>query len=110
MAPAKKPSRKDQGRGRAEAPPPPKPRRTWPYVIVLLCAWGLIFGSVMYFRWISQLPDTANLLDKGSSHDITILDDRGRLIARRGLTQGILVPVAELPAYVKWKKSKQVLL
>src|SRR5271155_2558983 len=99
MAPAKKPSRKDQGRGREEAPPP-KPRRTWPYVIVLLCAWGVIFGSVMYFRWISQLPDTANLLDRGSSHDITILDDKGRLIARRGLTQGALVPIAELPAYV----------
>jgi penicillin-binding protein 1A len=99
---SRKPPRKEPGRGRGEAPspPPPKPRRTWPYVIVLLCAWGLIFGSVMYFRWISQLPDTTNLLDKGSSHDITILDDKGRLIARRGLTQGVLVPVAELPAYV----------
>ncbi|HTW36744.1 MAG TPA: PBP1A family penicillin-binding protein [Rhizomicrobium sp.] len=99
MAPARRPPRKDQGRGRAEAPPP-KPRRTWPYVIMLLCAWGVIFGSVMYFRWISQLPDTANLLDRGSSHDITIFDDKGRLIARRGLTQGALVPVSELPAYV----------
>ena len=98
MAAAKKPSRKP--RGGAEDAPPPKPRRTWPYVIVLLCAWGVIFGSVMYFRWISQLPDTANLLDKGSSHDITILDDKGRLIARRGLTQGALVPIADLPAYV----------
>ncbi len=100
MAPAKKDRHgRTSGRERAEAPPP-KPRRTWPYVIVLLCAWGLIFGSVMYFRWISQLPDTANLLDKGSSHDITILDDKGRLIARRGLTQGALVPIAELPSYV----------
>jgi penicillin-binding protein 1A len=99
---SRKPPRKEPGRGRGEAPSPPpsKPRRTWPYVIVLLCAWGVIFGSVMYFRWISQLPDTANLLDRGSSHDITILDDKGRLIARRGLTQGALVPIAELPAYV----------
>ena len=99
MAPARKPPRKDQGRGRDE-PPPPAPKRTWPYVLVLLCAWGVIFGSVMYFRWISQLPDTTHLLDKTSSHDITILDDKGRLIARRGLTQGALVPIAELPAYV----------
>src|SRR5271155_1136169 len=99
MAPARRPPRKDQGRERAEAPPP-KPRRTWPYVVVLLCAWGAIFGSVMYFRWISQLPDTTNLLDKGPSRDITILDDKGRLIARRGYTQGALVPVAELPTYV----------
>ena len=99
---SRKPPRKEPGRGRGEAPspPPPRPRRTWPYVIVLLCAWGVIFGSVMYFRWISQLPDTTNLLDRGSSHDITMLDDKGRLIARRGLTQGALVPIAELPAYV----------
>jgi penicillin-binding protein 1A len=83
-----------------QAPPPPKPRRTWPYVIVLLCAWGVIFGGVMYSRWISQLPDIANLLDKGPSHDITILDDQGRLIARRGYMQGALVPVAALPDYV----------
>ncbi|HYS45742.1 MAG TPA: PBP1A family penicillin-binding protein, partial [Rhizomicrobium sp.] len=32
--------------------------------------------------------------------DITILDDRGRQIARRGLTQGAMVRVEELPAYV----------
>jgi len=54
----------------------------------------------MYFRWISQLPDTTNLLDKGPSRDITVLDDKGRLIARRGYTQGTLVPVAQLPDYV----------
>jgi penicillin-binding protein 1A len=94
---ARKPPRRAEGRDRAEAP---KPKRTWPYVIVLLGAWGLIFGLVAYSRWISQLPDIQNLLDKGSSHDITILDDKGRLIARRGLTQGALVPVAELPQYV----------
>ena len=101
MAPAKRPPRKDQGRGRAEAPPPPKPRRTWPYVIVLLCAWGadLRLGDVFPLD-LRSFPTRRNLLDRGSSHDITILDDKGRLIARRGLTQGALVPIAELPAYV----------
>src|SRR5215469_14958728 len=94
MAPSRTPPRRELSRGRGDEPPPPpppKPRRTWPYVLVLLCAWGVIFGSVMYSRWISQLPDIANLLDKGPSHDITILDDKGRLIARRGYTQGALV-------------------
>src|SRR5215469_7454460 len=103
MAPSRTPPRRELSRGRGDEPPPPpppKPRRTWPYVLVLLCAWGVIFGGVMYSRWISQLPDIANLLDKGPSHDITILDGKGRLIARRGYTQGALVPVAELPAYV----------
>jgi penicillin-binding protein 1A len=34
------------------------------------------------------------------SHDITLLDDKGRLIARRGLTQGAMVDVRTLPAFV----------
>ncbi|HUO92148.1 MAG TPA: PBP1A family penicillin-binding protein [Rhizomicrobium sp.] len=97
---AKKTPRKAEGRPRPETPPPARPKRTWPYMIVLLGAWGMIFGLVAYSRWISQLPDIAHLLDKSSSHDITILDDKGRLIARRGLTQGALVQVSELPAYV----------
>jgi penicillin-binding protein 1A len=36
----------------------------------------------------------------GRSQDVTILDDRGRLIARRGLTQGRMVRIEELPDYV----------
>src|SRR5580698_6930579 len=90
MAPSRNPSRSRPEGGGA----PPRRESTWPYLLVLLVAWGGIFGSVMYFRWISQLPDTANLLDKGSSHDITVLDDRGRLVARRGYTQGAHVPNA----------------
>ncbi|HWU27372.1 MAG TPA: PBP1A family penicillin-binding protein [Rhizomicrobium sp.] len=97
MAPTRNPRYRPSG---TPPPAPPKRKRTWPYLLALLCAWGAIFGSVMYVRWISQLPDTANLLDKGPSHDITVLDDRGRLIARRGFTQGALVPVSALPDYV----------
>ena len=77
-----------------------KPVRTWPYALALLLGWGLIFGAVAWSRWISTLPDTSNLLARGPSRDITILDDRGRLIARRGLTHGTMVPVKALPAYV----------
>ena len=106
MAPSRSPQRKSQGRPArgpgTPPPPPPKPkkRHTGPYVFVLLLAWGAIFGSVMYFRWVSQLPDTAGLLDRRPSHDITILDDKGRFLARRGFTEGGLVQVSTLPAYV----------
>jgi penicillin-binding protein 1A len=78
----------------------PKRRRSWPYVVTLLLAWGLIFGAVLCFHWISGLPDTRGLLAKTPSHDITMLDEKGRLIARRGLTQAAIIDVGKLPAYV----------
>ena len=78
----------------------PKTKRTWPYALALLGAWGAIFGAVFFFRWVSDLPDTNDLLAKGPSHDVTILDSRGRLIARRGLTQGQMVLASNLPDYV----------
>jgi penicillin-binding protein 1A len=68
--------------------------------LALLLAWGFIAGAVVCFHWISGLPDTRGLLAKGPSHDITILDERGRLIARRGLTQAAMIDVAHLPSYV----------
>ena len=97
-------------RGRAPAARAPKPdeatpksksrRATWPYVLLMLAAWGLIFGGIFFSRFLSGLPDVRNLMIAGPSQDITILDDRGRLIARRGLTQGAMVRVEDLPDYV----------
>jgi penicillin-binding protein 1A len=79
---------------------PKKQSRSWPYVLALLLGWGLIGGAVYATHWISQLPDTSGLLAQGPSHDVTIFDDHGRLIARRGLTQGTMVDVKQLPSYV----------
>ncbi|MGD0191564.1 MAG: PBP1A family penicillin-binding protein [Rhizomicrobium sp.] len=99
-------SRARQGGGTASAREPgaarrkTRRRRSWPYVVALLLAWGTIFGAVLCFHWISGLPDTRGLLAKTPSHDITILDVKGRLIARRGLTQAAIVDVGKLPSYV----------
>src|SRR5688572_21858814 len=82
------------------APRPPKKRRTWPYVLVMLCAWGVIFAGLFFSHFLSGLPDVGNLGLAGPSQDITLLDDRGRQIARRGLTQGQMVQAKDLPAYV----------
>ena len=84
------------------APPPPKKRRrrAWPYAVALLLAWGAIFGAVFWSHFLSDLPDTTKLLVKGNGQDVTILDDQGRLIARRGLTQGERIDVSRLPSYV----------
>jgi penicillin-binding protein 1A len=85
------------------ASPPPKPakrRRSWPYVLLLLASWGIIFGAIIFSRFLSDLPDVNSLLTNGPSRDITIYDNAHRLIARRGLTQGVLIEVKTLPDYV----------
>jgi penicillin-binding protein 1A len=81
----------------------PRPRRrgaAWPYVLVMLGCWGLIFGGIFFSHFLSALPDVNRLLLVPPSQDVTILDDHGRLIARRGLTQGAMVKVEDLPSYV----------
>jgi len=66
----------------------------------MLLAWGVIFGAILLSNFFSGLPDVHNLLLASPSRDVTILDDRGRLIARRGLTQGKMVEASALPDYV----------
>jgi len=86
---------------KAKKPKGPKgPRPTWPIALVLLLGWGAIVAAVLFFHWISSLPDTSDLLATSQSHDITILDRNGRTIARPGLTQGRMVMVSALPPYV----------
>jgi penicillin-binding protein 1A len=94
----RRPSAEDDDEPRAEAPR--RKRRTWPYVFALLFAWGVIFGAVFLSHFLSSLPDVGHLMVPGPSHDVTILDDRGRMIARRGLTQGAMVQVGDLPSYI----------
>lgn len=99
-----KAGRKPAGAPMDDAPPPSKPvvrrKRSWPYVVVMFAIWGLIFGAVIFSHFISGMPDVRNLMTKGPSQDVTIVDARGRLVARRGLTQGESVDVANLPDYV----------
>jgi penicillin-binding protein 1A len=88
--------------GAPVAPPKKKakPKRTWPYALVLLGAWAVIFGAVYVSHLISQLPDVTNLLIKGPSREITVLDSSGHVIAQRNLDQGAMIEVSQLPAYV----------
>jgi penicillin-binding protein 1A len=81
-------------------PPPPKRKAAWPFVLVMVLAWTAIFGAIFYSNFVSTLPDVKNLMAAGPSRDVTILDDHGRLIARRGLVQGQMITLADLPPYV----------
>jgi penicillin-binding protein 1A len=75
-------------------------KAAWPFVLMMLGAWALIFGAIFYSHFLSQLPDVKNLFSEGPSRDVTILDARGRQIARRGMVQGKMVKAGELPDYV----------
>ena len=66
----------------------------------MLLGWGVIFGGLFFAHFLSSLPDVSHLMVAGPSQDITILDDRGRQIARRGLTQGAMVRAEDLPDFV----------
>jgi penicillin-binding protein 1A len=97
--PAKKSAGK-RGRRVPDDAPPPKRKAAWPFVLSLLAIWGIIFGAIFCSHFFSELPDVKNLLSTGSTRDVTILDDQGQLIARRGLTQGAMIRIRDLPDYV----------
>jgi penicillin-binding protein 1A len=69
---------------------------------IVLAAFWVVFagGIVLSQKLFSELPNTANLLTYEPGRDVTLLDVKGRTIARRGLTQGEVVNVATLPDYV----------
>ncbi|MGA9795507.1 MAG: PBP1A family penicillin-binding protein [Rhizomicrobium sp.] len=77
-----------------------KRKRLWPYIALTLFVWAALFGALTVSRWISELPDTKNLLTQAPTPDIVIRDVHGRMIAHPGLQQGALVEVSSLPAYV----------
>ena len=69
-------------------------------VLIVASVWLVLAGGIVFSYWFSDLPNTANLLAYEPGNDITVLDSKGRMIARRGLTQGAAVAVGELPDYV----------
>src|SRR5690349_13308854 len=68
--------------------------------LIVAAAWLLVGGGLLFAHWFSDLPNTANLFAYEPGNDITVLDAKGRMIARRGLTQGESVKVGALPPYV----------
>ena len=81
--------------------PPPRKRRwaVW-YTLAIAAVWAIFAIGLTLYHWVSDIPDSANLLAYEPGNDITLLDAKGRLIARRGLVQGASVGVGELPPYV----------
>ncbi len=80
---------------------PGSPRNTR-FRIALIVAgfWFALLGVALFSYWISELPGTGSLAVYQPGNDVTLLDVKGRMIARRGLVQGEAVAVAQLPGYV----------
>jgi penicillin-binding protein 1A len=83
-----------------EDAPPPRRKSFWPLLLAMVLVWGGIFGAIAWSHFVSDLPDVRNLMTALNARDVTILDDHDQLVARRGLLQGAMVRVEDLPAYV----------
>src|SRR5258706_2902110 len=68
--------------------------------LFVAAVWVLFAGGIVFSYWLADLPDTRNLLAYVPGNDISVLDAKGRMIARRGLTSGEKVAMGELPVYV----------
>ena len=65
-----------------------------------MCSSDLLGGAILSHWLEGEFPDTASLFTYEPGKDVTLLDVKGRLIARRGLTQGESIRVGELPPHV----------
>ncbi len=84
-------------------PPPEHPRTGRTRLRAALIAgaiWLVLGGAILVGHWIYELPSTANLFAYDPGSDVTVLDVKGRMIARRGLTRGESIAVGALPRYV----------
>ena len=87
----------------APPPPPPPPRKRVfrKAVFVVAAVWVLFAGGIIFAHWLEgEFPDTTNLFIYEPGKDITLVDAKGRLIARRGLTMGQAVRSEELPEHI----------
>ncbi len=46
--------------------PPPRRKRIWPFALMVLLVWGVIFGAIVWSHFLSDLPDVRNLPDRGA--------------------------------------------
>jgi len=88
---------------RTPTPPPPPPRNIWKrlgYALLVGFVWALIGLAGMLAYFSKDLPSTADLWRQDKSQSVTLVDVHGRVIARRGISNGKLVTVKDLPPEV----------
>ncbi|MBP6011290.1 MAG: PBP1A family penicillin-binding protein [Alphaproteobacteria bacterium] len=74
--------------------------RRFAYFASIVTIWaGVGIAGVLAF-FAADLPSTDGLWRQERTHAVTVLDVRGRVIARRGIDSGLPVTLADLPPYV----------
>src|SRR5258705_12037968 len=87
-------SARNGARGENHAPRPPdsakKPRRRLSSrtraTLIVAAVWVVFAGGIVLSSWLSDLPDTRNLLTYEPGNDNSVLDAKGVKFVRRGLT------------------------
>ena len=95
QAPARKPRRKRKASGEGGH---------WGWRVAhyaaLTCVWSTVIVAGVLAFFAADLPSTEGLRRQDTAHAVTLLDVKGRLIARRGIDAGMPVTLADLPPYV----------
>jgi penicillin-binding protein 1A len=97
-----RPERRPPGGGFPEPDNYPRrgPGRRFRIALIVAGIWLALLVVALFSFWISELPSTDSLIVYQPGNDVTLMDVKGRMIARRGLVQGETVAVAQLPDYV----------
>ena len=70
------------------------------YYTALTCVWCTVVVAGVLAFFAADLPSTEGLRRQDTTHAVTLIDTKGRLIARRGIDAGMPVTLADLPPYV----------
>jgi penicillin-binding protein 1A len=95
QTPARKPRKKRQASGEGGH---------WGWRVAhygaLTCVWSTVIVAGVLAFFAADLPSTEGLRRQDITHAVTLLDAKGRLIARRGIDAGMPVTLGDLPPYV----------
>ena len=70
------------------------------YVSSIVGIWVFVAVAGVLAFFAADLPSTDGLWRQERTHSVTVLDVRGRVIARRGIDSGLPVTLQDLPPYV----------
>lgn len=99
----RKASRAAGGKRPAEPSPSASSGGGWKrafYVSSIVAVWVFVGIAGILAFFAADLPSTDGLWRQERTHSVTLLDVRGRVIARRGIDAGLPVTLQDLPAFV----------